>query len=168
MDGETLSFGTSGYTLDQVFVLYDRNSDSIWYPLSDTTFDAVAGERKGKKIQFLVEPAPMRLDDWLADHPDSDVLLPPQEDTAGAKRGYLGVQLGAGGLTIDRVLPDSGADRAGMLPGDRITRVGDTEVDSAGALRQALGQLEAGATVRLAVLRDGEQIELEATLGRAR
>ena len=34
-DGEPVQFGTTGYTMDRIFVLYDRASDSIWYPLGD-------------------------------------------------------------------------------------------------------------------------------------
>ena len=34
LGGEAVEFGTSGYTMDGVFVLYDRTSDSVWYPTS--------------------------------------------------------------------------------------------------------------------------------------
>lgn len=76
LDGEKLEFGTSGYTMDNVFVLYDRMTDSIWYPLGDGAMDAVAGELKGTSIPLLAEPSPLRLGDWLEQHPDSKVLLP--------------------------------------------------------------------------------------------
>lgn len=79
LDGAPSEFGTSGYTLDQVFVLYDRDSDSIWYPMSETTLDAVGGERKGQSLEILDEPAPLPLADWLEAHPDSTVLLPDFE-----------------------------------------------------------------------------------------
>lgn len=71
-----MEFGTSGYTMDNVFVLYDRLTDSLWYPLGDGTMDAVAGQLKGTSIPLLDEPSPLRLEEWLKQHPDSKVLLP--------------------------------------------------------------------------------------------
>lgn len=71
-----MKFGTSGYTMDNVFVLYDRLTDSVWYPLGNGTMDAVAGVLKGTSIPLLAEPSPVRLEDWLKVHPDSKVLLP--------------------------------------------------------------------------------------------
>lgn len=76
LDGQEMKFGTSGYTMDRVFVLYDRLTDSVWYPLGEGTMDAVAGELKGTAIPLLAEPTPLPLEDWLEQHPDSKVLLP--------------------------------------------------------------------------------------------
>ena len=61
IDGRAVEFGTTGYTMNHVFVLYDRSSDSIWYPLDDGTVDAVAGARRGSSIPILDEPAPTPL-----------------------------------------------------------------------------------------------------------
>ena len=77
IDGEVYSFGTSGYTMNNVFVLYDRNTDSVWYPLSDDTFDAVSGPDKGKTLNFIAKPEVMRLHEWAARHPETLVLIPP-------------------------------------------------------------------------------------------
>ena len=71
-----MRFGTSGYTMDSVFVLYDRLTDSVWYPLGEGTMDAVAGQWKGTSIPLLDEPSPQPLGDWMKLHPDSKVLLP--------------------------------------------------------------------------------------------
>ena len=75
-DGQENEFGNSGYMMDSVFVLYDRLTNSLWYPLGYRTMDAVAGPRKGASIPLLDKPSPMRLQDWLEQHPDSKVLLP--------------------------------------------------------------------------------------------
>lgn len=80
LNGGTVEFGTSGYTMDQVFVLYDRDSDSIWYPQTATTLDAVGGVRKGESIDILDEPAPQTLGVWMAAHPNTTVLLPTEKD----------------------------------------------------------------------------------------
>jgi hypothetical protein len=77
IDGRAVEFGTSGYTMDRIFVLYDRDTESVWYPLGDGTFDAVAGERNGLAIPFLAEPAPTPLGTWLEEHPETVILLGP-------------------------------------------------------------------------------------------
>ncbi len=76
LDGQEMKFGTSGWTMNRVFVLYDRTSGSLWYPLGDGTMDAIAGPLKGTSIPLLDEPSPLRLEDWLKQYPDSKVLLP--------------------------------------------------------------------------------------------
>jgi len=62
-----------------VFVLYDRASGSVWYPGGDGTLRAVGGTRLGRSLPFRDEPAPVRLEDWLALHPSSTVLLPDED-----------------------------------------------------------------------------------------
>jgi hypothetical protein len=76
IDGRTAEFGTTGYTMNNVFVLYDRSTGSVWYPLTDESFDAVAGPVKGAQIEFVAKPDKMPLRDWVAAHPDTLVLLP--------------------------------------------------------------------------------------------
>ena len=75
IDGTTIEFGTTGYTMINTFVLYDRDTDSIWYPLTDDTMDAVAGARKGTAIEFAAKPPLVRLGDWANDHPETQVLV---------------------------------------------------------------------------------------------
>lgn len=77
IDGEVVEFGTAGYTMNNVFVLYDRTTDSVWYPLTDDTFDAVAGPYKGKKLPFITKPKVMRLHAWAKLHPETLVMLEP-------------------------------------------------------------------------------------------
>ena len=77
VDGEVLSFGTTGYTMNNTFVLYDRNTDSVWFPMTENSFDSVAGPTKGKKLPFLVEPEVMRLHKWARLHPETLVMLEP-------------------------------------------------------------------------------------------
>ena len=65
--------------MDRVFVLYDRESDSIWYPGDDKKLYAVSGTRKGDSIPIAAESPVMPLDEWLELHPDSKILLPLPE-----------------------------------------------------------------------------------------
>lgn len=77
MDDEPVDFGTTGYTNNNVFVLYDRKTGSVWYPLTGRTLDAVSGPKKGETIEFIDKPERMTLGEWKAEHPDTLVMLPP-------------------------------------------------------------------------------------------
>ena len=46
IDGTAAEFGTTGYTKDNTFLLYDRVTDSMWWPMSDRAFEAVSGKKK--------------------------------------------------------------------------------------------------------------------------
>lgn len=63
--------------MDNTFVLYDRVTESLWYPLTGETFDAVTGPAKGASFEFLAKPGVMRLREWKQLYPDTLVLLPP-------------------------------------------------------------------------------------------
>ncbi|MCP4249545.1 MAG: DUF3179 domain-containing protein [bacterium] len=75
IDGAVTTFGTTGYTYDNTFVLYDRATESIWYPMDDGGFDAISGPRRGERIEFLAQPEIVSLADWTARHPETVVLL---------------------------------------------------------------------------------------------
>ena len=74
IDGQTTTFGTTGYTYDFTFLLYDRQSDSVWYPLEKGKLTAVSGAHAGESIGFLDQPKRMRLREWRDKHPNSLVL----------------------------------------------------------------------------------------------
>ena len=76
IDGREVTFGTTGYTKDNVFVLYDRMTQSVWYPLSGRAMTAVAGPKKGMEIRFLDKPKPMALSKWRDLHPGTKILMP--------------------------------------------------------------------------------------------
>jgi len=76
-DGKKFEFGVSGYTLDQTFLLFDRETDSVWYPGANGELNAVGGTRKGDTIPVAIKNEVMPLSDWLQKHPDSKILMPP-------------------------------------------------------------------------------------------
>jgi len=76
IDDKAVMFGTTGYTMNNVFVLYDRESESVWYPTSDKHLEATSGTKQGTRIEFLDKPTPMPLRQWLNAHPKTRVLLP--------------------------------------------------------------------------------------------
>jgi hypothetical protein len=75
IDGAATTFGTTGYTYDFTFLLYDRKSDSVWYPLEEGKLTAVGGAHAGESIEFLAQPKRMPLREWREKHPESLVLV---------------------------------------------------------------------------------------------
>ncbi len=62
------------------------------------------------------------------------------------------------------ILPDSPAQKAGLQEGDIITRVNDTPINEDNSLVSVLGRFAVGDTVTLTVVRDGNEMSLQATL----
>lgn len=74
-NGEIDQFGVSGYVHKNVFLIFDRKTESLWWPLDDTKWTAISGPRKGETLPFIEEPPVLPLGEWLKKHPDSLVLL---------------------------------------------------------------------------------------------
>jgi serine protease Do len=69
------------------------------------------------------------------------------------------------GALISDVNPGSPAERAGLKPGDVVTKVDDHAVSDARALRLMIGEMSPGKTVQVAVVRDGIERRYSVTLG---
>ncbi|MFD8756550.1 S1C family serine protease [Kitasatospora sp. NPDC059577] len=69
------------------------------------------------------------------------------------------------GAVIVAVSPGSAAAAAGLQPGDVITKIGDTPVDSLNALTTALASLAPGSTTTVTYTRDGNTQTADVTLG---
>jgi len=151
--------------MDNVFVLYDRASETVWYP-SDDALEGVGGKRKGESIPFLLKPEPMTLGEWLEAHPASTVLLPTEKDVRSLNRPYLGVRLEDvdAGAVVTSVSAESPAAEAGFSDGDVLLRFADRTVEKRRDLREILVDLDAGDTVEVVVEREGEEITLRPTL----
>ncbi|MBL8605568.1 MAG: alpha/beta fold hydrolase [Myxococcales bacterium] len=72
------------------------------------------------------------------------------------RRGLLGLTFDPERpFTVARVLDQGPAHRAALCPGDTLTRLGDTPLDSLDARHRALQSLSPGAPLAVAFLRDG-------------
>ena len=69
----------------------------------------------------------------------------------------LRLDRGTRGAVITEVEPGSPAARVGLAPGDVIVRVGNETVETAAEASRELGQVPAGGTAFLRVLRDGRE-----------
>ena len=99
------------------------------------------------------------------------VLLPNPAAPSNAMPGYLGVVLeteaNGPGVGIVTVTGDSPAQKAGLAEGDRVLKFEGKEAKDMTQLREMIRAAKAGEDVKMAVRRDGKEIEIKAKLGAA-
>lgn len=82
---------------------------------------------------------------------------------------FLGIRFDtrkmAGGAAVVEVLKDTGAAKAGIKPGDVIVEFNGHPIHTSFKLLHVIGRCRVGDVVEFKVLRDGETLELSATLG---
>ena len=83
----------------------------------------------------------------------------------GAFLGVTGDGESGEGLRIGGVVPDSGAERGGLRPGDVVIRIDESGIGGFEDLVAALGRRRPGETARVVYLRDGEIFTAPVTLG---
>ncbi len=65
------------------------------------------------------------------------------------------------GLVLDGVRDDSAADKAGIKGGDKIVKIGDKDVRNISDYMFMLGEMKAGETYEIIVMRDGKKVDLK-------
>ena len=73
-------FGVSGYTYRNTFIIFDRRTESLWYPLDADRWTAISGPRQGETIPFIEEPGVVPLGLWREQYPETVVLLGDRRD----------------------------------------------------------------------------------------
>lgn len=100
-------------------------------------------------------------------------------DSGAVKRGYLGIILqpvdkdlaealnldNQEGALVSDVVKGSAASKAGLQPGDIILESNHKPVKSVSKLRNEIGMMNPSTQINLLVLRDGEKVSIDATLG---
>jgi hypothetical protein len=72
LDGKTLTIVPSGWTYDNTFVLYDRETGTMWYPYRKG-LKGIQGKHFEKWLpKFSSKDTQLRK--WLKKHPDSKIL----------------------------------------------------------------------------------------------
>lgn len=89
------------------------------------------------------------------------------QDTGSAAGGWLGVAIAEddGQVVVGRVQSGSPADAADLLIGDVIVTFNGEAIDSAEELVELVGAAAPGSDAALEVLRNGETVTLDVTLG---
>jgi hypothetical protein len=109
----------------------------------------------------------------MATRADDLTFLTVAQPQSSGGRGY-GAYLGSipdmssnpGGVRLTGVREGSPADNAGMIAGDILVQIGEEVVPDLQGMTNALRKHRPDQTVTVAVLRDGERIELTVTFGR--
>ncbi len=94
-------------------------------------------------------------------------------DTGEVKRGFLGVTIQditpelaeafglkrKNGALINKILKDSPADKAGLLPGDIVISIDGKKIRNANDVRNRIGLLPIGEKIEFKLLRDGKEFD---------
>jgi S1-C subfamily serine protease len=93
-------------------------------------------------------------------------IIPELKKDGRVSRAYLGVlpDPDASGGQVQRVVPGTPAAKAGIRPGDVITKVDGTAVESSDDLVAAIGEKKAGDSATLQIRRDNRQRTVRVTL----
>jgi hypothetical protein len=101
----------------------------------------------------------------LSGSAEPTVVAPP---TSSGRRVSLGTlpefSFPGPGVKIADVRPDTPAQAAGLLPGDLILSIDGEDVADVRGYAGILGRHDPGDTIRIRVSREGDQLEVEATL----
>ena len=81
--------------------------------------------------------------------------------------GIVPVPYGREGIDVRMVLPATPAEKAGIKAGDIIVGIDGQQINDRSDLSAAIGTHQPGDTVKVEVQRDGQNVELTATLGTA-
>ncbi|MBN1680097.1 MAG: PDZ domain-containing protein [Anaerolineae bacterium] len=125
------------------------NLSDMDFGFSDSDWDVMPVYPFEAQIPFVGQPVQLGVQ-YLALTPDiaAERDLPVEE-----------------GALILEVMDDSPAAEAGLQADDIVTAVNDEPVDEEHTLRDRLVAYEENDVVTLAVLRDGEELEIEVTIG---
>ncbi len=127
-------------------------------------------------------PAPGETSEWCLTPivwPVQDQAIELDQEAENLqRRAYLGVDLASltdarakelkifsKGALIQRVMPNSPAEKAGLKANDVVVAIDGKAIASDAELRDAIGDHESGQTVTLEVIRDGKRQTVQATLG---
>ncbi len=85
------------------------------------------------------------------------------------RRAHLGIEVSSGavtqaGLRVVGVAASSTAERAGIVPGDVVVNIDERSVDNVAQLVACVGRLVSGERLRITVLRNGDTLELSASI----
>jgi hypothetical protein len=180
VNGSETTFGVSGYLWNSDLVMYDEATGSLWSQILAT---AIRGPETGDEL--VLTPSTMTTwSEWRADHPDTEVLLPPPKSgtivraspRSYERNPYAGydensrIGIGYNDIDDDRMHPkttvlgvtSAGVSRAYPLP--RIEEEGVVQ-DTVGDLPVVVTTTPAGSLVAYDRRVGGETLSFQAAGG---
>jgi serine protease Do len=136
----------------------------------NTWIAAPTGGNIGLGFAIPIDNARQPIQDFIAKGKVDYGWLGAQIADVQDKETYPGIAAdlnleGLKGAFIMETYKGSPADRAGVLPGDYVTRVDNTEISNAADLTQVVGGLAAGKTYTFSVVRYGEKTSVPVKIG---
>ncbi|HEX5791272.1 MAG TPA: PDZ domain-containing protein [Luteolibacter sp.] len=111
------------------------------------------------------------------DTPPPSIPMPDAAGVVEAQRPYIGIVSNAlpellakhlqleTGVLVDSVMPEGPAAKAGILANDIITHLNGKAMDTPADLSQTVADLEPGGKVRVNLIHEGREKQVEVTLG---
>jgi len=142
-------------------VVFDFGIPKRFYRRAGVPYKTIVLKEWRKKLDeeltFTETPSPLANFLWVTKP------TPPEK-----KRPKIGVVLkekeDPKGVRIERVIPDSPAEKAGLLPGDQFIAIEGKEVMKVREIRDALAEKGWGKDISITILREGSRKEVTVTL----
>ncbi|MCD6118273.1 M20/M25/M40 family metallo-hydrolase [bacterium] len=172
-DGVGGSDYTSFYNVGVPVLNFFSGVHMDYHRPSDTT-DKINSEDAARVLDIVNDIVVVldRRDDALTFQKTTlpEVATGGQVDSGTGIRAYLGSvpdfsYSGSEGVMFAGVRKGSPADKAGLMAGDLLFKLGDADITNLYDLTYALQDYKAGDVVIAVVIRDGEEMEFEVTLG---
>ena len=77
IDGRTLTLAPSGWTYRRTFVLYDKETDTLWYPAEGKGLTGISGYYKDRVLPEL-DSTRTTWERWKEEHPDTKFMRYPK------------------------------------------------------------------------------------------
>ncbi|MET0779848.1 MAG: trypsin-like peptidase domain-containing protein, partial [Candidatus Saccharimonadales bacterium] len=147
LDGQVIGINTA--------VAGDGQNIGFAIPINDVSglIDSVKGSGKLERPYIGVVYVPLTND------------LAQQYNLSVNRGAYIAPAAVSG--TTNPIVPDSPADKAGLKPGDIITKLDDKAVDQNNSLSALVNKHKVGDKVTLTILRDGKETKIGVTLAAA-
>ncbi len=133
---------------------------------SDTIGSVIAGHKVGDVITVTLTRGTASMDVKVTLAARSTTAAQPPSTNPLATRPVLGIQIEntTNGPTIRVVATGSPAEKAGLMVGDVLTKIGDTTVSDAQSASTAVQTHKVGDDVAIEVTRDGKTVTVNVTL----
>ena len=163
-DGFGPSDHQSFYVKDLPVLFFFTGTHDDYHKPSDTA-DKVNSEGVREVAEFVRDIAVE-----IANEPERIAFSRVKTESKPTGRGF-NVYLGTvpnysdqnDGLKLDGVRPGSPAERAGLRPGDVVTRLGRLPIKNVYDYTYALGEMKAGEEIEVVLLREGREVRLKLT-----
>ncbi len=76
IDGEVLTLAASGWTYRNTFVLYDHQTESLWYHIGEEGLTCIAGFYADRQLPEITSQV-TRWKRWKAEHEGTGILKYP-------------------------------------------------------------------------------------------